>query len=262
VSEWMPGVFISYRRDDSADSAHRVAVDLRRKFGDRQVFVDIENIDPGARFEDVIDARLNDIDAFVPIIGPGWLTAKDHEGRVRLFNEHDLVRQEIAHALSRGVEIVPVLVDGASMPRKDQLPPDLQPLCRINALIAGSSSLGDDIDRLARALRDDLTVRSVPARAGGAFLYSWTGYMGVMSFLLMLALADCSAAEGSSRSNLPLAAVVLVFAVAFAIIIMARRRSRARRGARRVAVTVFLYLIGPTAFVAALSLGVAVDPNY
>jgi hypothetical protein len=178
-----------------------------------------------------------------------------------LFNEHDLVRQEIAHALSMGVGIVPVLVDGASMPRKDQLPPDLQPLCRINALIAGSSSLGDDIDRLARALKDDLTVRSVPARIGGALLYSWTGFVGAMSFLWMMFLADCSAAEGSSGSNLPLAAVALVFAVAFGIIIMARRALRARRGARRVAVTVFLYLIGPVASVAAIVLGTAVDPN-
>ena len=257
----MPGVFISYRRDDRAESAHRVADDLRRKFGHRQVFVDVDNIDPGARFEEVIDARLAEIDAFVPIIGPDWLTATDHEGRTRLFNEHDLVRQEIAHALSKGVTIVPVLVDGASMPREDQLPPELRSLCRFNALIAESGDLGDDIDRLARSLKDDLTVRSVTARAGGALLYSWTGFLGFISFSFMVTLADCSAPEGSSRSNLPLAAVVLVFAVAFWIIIVLRRALRARRDAKRVTVTVLLYLIGPAALIAAIWLGTTVDPN-
>ena len=263
----MPGVFICYRRDDSSGEAHRVADDLRRKFGDRQVFIDVDDIDPGVRFAEVIDARLQEIDAFVPIIGPDWLSARDHQGRFRLFNEDDYVRHEIARALASGVAVIPVLVDGASMPRRDQLPPDLQPLCDINALVAGSPDLGDDVDRLARALKDDLTVRSVSARTGGALLYSWTGFLAFITFSLVMSVQTCVflPGEGEPTENpsrpLGLAIVVLVFVVAFAIIIMIRRRLRARRGGKRVAVTVLLYLIGPIAMVAAIWLAFVIDPN-
>lgn len=262
----MSGVFISYRRDDSGVEARRVADDLRRKFGYNQVFLDVDDIDPGVRFEEVIDARLAEIDAFVPIIGPDWVSARDHQGRLRLFDQHDHVRQEIAHALSSGVAVVPVLVDGAMMPREDQLPPDLQSLCAINALVAESSDLGDDVDRLARALKDDLTVRTIPSRAGGGFLYSWTGLVGVFTFILVMSLQSCQLfpVEGEpAPPNRPLGltVVVLVFALGLGTIILIRRAMRARRGARRVTVTVLLYVIAPVLMVAAAWLAFVVDPN-
>jgi len=263
----MPGVFICYRRDDSREEAIRVAEVLGRKFGHRQVFLDIDDIELGGRWKDVIDDRLAKIDAFVPIIGPDWIDARDREGNLRLFNDNDNVRREISQALASGVAVIPVLVDGASMPRKDELPLDLRPLCEVNALVASSEDLGDELDRLARALKDDLTVRTVTARTGGALLYTWTAFFGFLAFTILMSIQSCVLfpAEGEPTENstrpLGLAVVVVVFVVAFLLIVMIRRALRARRDARRVAATVMLYLIGPTLLVASIWLALTIDPN-
>ena len=156
--------------------------------------------------------------------------------------------------------VIPVLVDNATMPRADQLPPDLRPLCAINALVAGSD-IGENIDRLARALRDDLTVRTPAARASGTLLYTWTGFFGLIAFSFVAALADCSAGQDAEGSVLPLIAVGFVFALAFGIIVSLRRAMRARRDAKRVVVTVLLYIIAPIAAFFGIWLGVGVDPN-
>ena len=73
-------------------------------------------------------------DVLLAVIGERWLTATDEEGRRRLDNPEDFVRIEIATALKRGIRVIPVLVDGASMPRSGDLPNDLQSLVRRQAL--------------------------------------------------------------------------------------------------------------------------------
>jgi hypothetical protein len=260
------GVFISYRRVDTSDAAERVSDDMKRRFGRRQVFFDVDDIDPGARWRDVIDERLSSVAAFVPIIGPNWAGARDHEGRLRLFEEHDHVRREIAAALRLGIPIVPVLVDGATMPRKDELPPDIHGLLEFNALVAGDRT-GDDVDRLARALTDDLTVRTVAARTGGAALYGWTVLNGVIGFVALLFIQTCSISLGPEPAEtIParpfgLAVVVVAAFVALWIVVRTRRALRARRDARRVAITVLLYLIGPTFAIFGAWLGYVLDPN-
>jgi hypothetical protein len=67
------------------------------------------------------------------LIGRNWLHAADKDGRRRLDIPDDFVRLEIAAALRRDIAVIPVLVQGATMPRKEELPPDLQALAWRNA---------------------------------------------------------------------------------------------------------------------------------
>jgi hypothetical protein len=62
------------------------------------------------------------------------------------------VRLEIATALKRGIRLVPVLVEGAIMPEAGELPDDLKPLIRRNALEIGHIRFDADSEHLINAV--------------------------------------------------------------------------------------------------------------
>jgi TIR domain/Sulfatase-modifying factor enzyme 1 len=115
-------VFINYRRDDAASFASRVYNRLEREFGRDNLFMDVVAIPLGLDFVKVIDEEIAKCDVLLAIIGPGWLGARDEDGRRRLDNPHDFVRIEIAAALKRDIPVVPILVDGTPVPEARQLP--------------------------------------------------------------------------------------------------------------------------------------------
>jgi TIR domain len=125
-------VFVSYRREDTRHLAGRLADRLVERF---QVFMDMDTIEPGTDFSDVIKRAVNDCDVFVSIIGTQWTTTADENGRPRLDDPDDWVVAEIAAALQRKVPVIPVLVDGARMPTRSELPA---------VLAALASRQGDD----------------------------------------------------------------------------------------------------------------------
>src|SRR5574337_409764 len=130
----MSRIFISYRREDSGMGVGRLADALGEHFGRERVFQDISSIDPGADFIDALKQALADCAAVLVVIGPKWLTAIDRQGRRRLDDPNDWVRQEIVEALGRpGLRVFPLLVEGAEMPSADELPDVLKPLARRHA---------------------------------------------------------------------------------------------------------------------------------
>ena len=149
-------IFISYRRDDAQWAAGRLADALSAYFGDQRVFRDIDGIAGGADFGDVIQENLGTADAVIVLIGPDWLDAADSQGRQRLQNPTDWVVREVATALEKGVPVYPVLVDGAAMPRSDELPEALKPLVRFNALSISDDRWQADVSRLARIVALDI----------------------------------------------------------------------------------------------------------
>ncbi len=159
----MTGVFISYRRSDTAGWAGRLADHLKSAFGDERVFIDVSDIDPGDDFEHAIDAMLDRVDAVVVMIGPEWTTVEDDRG-LRLARQDDHVRREVADALRSDVRVLPVLVDGAVMPGADQLPEDLQPLTRKNAIAVSGTGFRSDLDQIVRMLRRELPWYARPPR--------------------------------------------------------------------------------------------------
>jgi len=148
----MSGIFISYRRDDSGSMARRLYELLCARFGPASVFIDVETIEAGSDFAEVIDAKVGFCDGFVAVIGKTWMTAVDAAGRRRLDDPKDWVRLEIASALARGVKVIPVLVDGAPMPSARDLPEPLAALARHQALELRTTRLEQDAERLGAAL--------------------------------------------------------------------------------------------------------------
>jgi hypothetical protein len=96
------------------------------------------------------------------VVGPNWLTAKDENGQRRLDNPEDFVVIEIGVALARNIPVVPVLVDGARMPKASELPDSLKPLVRRQAVEMRHAHFGKDaealIARMGEVLGDGLLV--------------------------------------------------------------------------------------------------------
>lgn len=162
----MPIFFISYRRDDSAGYAGRLSDALERRFGDGAVFRDVDDIPPGADFEQFIVERLAQVSAVLVLIGPRWLDATDGQVR-RLDRKDDLVRREIELALQSGKPVIPVLVAGAQMMSATDLPPSLRPFAGRHALELRDAAWKSDVRRLEQALAD-LAGLLLADAAGGA----------------------------------------------------------------------------------------------
>jgi hypothetical protein len=152
---WTGGVFVSYRREDSAPQAGRLYDHLSAHFGAERVFIDVGTLLPGEDFATRIRDTLNAADALLEIIGKRWLEARDDTGRRRIDDSRDFVRMEIATALERGARVIPVLVGGATIPKEEELPSPLAPLARRNAIAVSDARFPEDVKRLIRALEQE-----------------------------------------------------------------------------------------------------------
>src|SRR5688500_12370184 len=146
------GIFISYRRDDAAGEAGRLADHLARRFGQGRVFIDIDTIAPGTDFTAELERALAGVTVVLVIIGRRWLAAADAQGNRRLDAPDDFVRREIVTALQRGTRLVPVLVQNAAMPSPAELPEPLRPLASRQAMAIQHEEFGADAQRLADAI--------------------------------------------------------------------------------------------------------------
>ena len=127
----MPGkIFISYRRDDAKAEARSIYQHLAQTFGEARLFIDVDTIPKGLDFAIELENTLNETGVLLAVIGKSWLNQTDEMGDRRLDNRADYVRREIAHALQRGIPVIAVRVDGASMPSVAELPDDLSGLAR------------------------------------------------------------------------------------------------------------------------------------
>lgn len=158
----MPGIFISYRRDDSAANAGRLCDRLGAEFGADRVFMDVDDIPPGADFSAHISAKIGACDALLAVIGKQWLST-------RLNDPNDLVGREIALALQRRILVIPVLVEGATMPKAADLRSDLKALAQRNAVTVSDQDFHADMIKLIA------TLRSLPSldKAKGAASADW-----------------------------------------------------------------------------------------
>lgn len=151
-------IFISYRRSDTSWAARALFERLRQDFPGR-VFIDVESIALGHDFATVIDEHLATCEAMLALIGATWLTElndrRDHP-------DSDFVRVELSRALQRGIAVVPVLLDGARMPRPGELPDDLRAVTRRNGLPVSIDTFDSQIDRLVREISRVLTPTAAP----------------------------------------------------------------------------------------------------
>ena len=151
-ANWSGGVFISYRREDSAPQAGRIFDHLATHFGEDRVFMDVDTIQYGDEFARKIRESLDVTAALLAVIGKRWADARDAAGARRLDDPSDFVRNEIATALERGTWVIPVLVGGAAMPREEDLPQALALLSRRNAIDVSDARFTQDVKNLIAAL--------------------------------------------------------------------------------------------------------------
>ena len=170
------GIFVSYRRQESSHLAGRLYDRLADRFGEGQVFIDVDTIEPGVDFAEEIFRAVAACKVLLAIIGPAWLTATDEQGRRRLDDPDDIVRLEIEAALARGVRVIPILVEGAVMPGRHDLPESLAGLARRNALLIRHESFRSDAGRLVTAIE-----RVLAAAPGTAAVPSAPDAHGVRS---------------------------------------------------------------------------------
>lgn len=148
------GVFISYRRSDSAAFAGRIADFFAYNYPDVRVFFDVSGIAPGEDFVDVIQSRINSSAVILAIIGESWLNSVDANGQRRLDNPQDFVHLELASAFELGARVIPVLLDNAQMPSAEQLPEDLRQLAWCNAEFMRGAAFQRDMQHLADFVAD------------------------------------------------------------------------------------------------------------
>ncbi|MGH9452743.1 MAG: toll/interleukin-1 receptor domain-containing protein [Terriglobia bacterium] len=191
-------VFINYRRDDSRADAGRIYDRLSVRYPGK-VFRDVGSLEPGVEWREAIEKVLSASDACIVVIGKNWLSITDAAGHRRLDDSRDTVRTEVLAALQHKMRVIPVLVGGAPMPEEEDLPEDLQPLARRNALQITEQDWDEDMAKLIRALDQALGLppeaigpahgrAEISAKVSffhGRFAFAFTG---VLALSLMVAV--------------------------------------------------------------------------
>lgn len=138
--------------------------------------MDVDNVPPGVDFIAQIERTLDEANVLLVVIGRDWLSPDDRTGQPRLADEDDPVRLEIRLALDRSqaranVGLIPVLVGGARMPRHEELPDELKPLARLNAITLthehwhrDTTLLMASLDAIVEVERPKHHLRGGPAR--------------------------------------------------------------------------------------------------
>jgi tetratricopeptide (TPR) repeat protein len=147
----MSGVFISYRRDDSADFTDRLAEYLRREFGEDEIFLDVLSISTGTQFTSELNSRLKESNVVLVVIGPNWL--RNGSGVARIEESGDYVRKEIETALHCHIRLIPVLTGRAKMPTKAELPESLGEFTTWQAIEISRDHYQSDVEGLVQTLQ-------------------------------------------------------------------------------------------------------------
>ena len=146
------GVFICYRRDEFAFAARAIHDRVVQRLERENVFLDVDNIALGVDWFNVLTERVVACDALIAVIGRNWVSSADKDNNRRLDDPDDFVRIEIEAALRRDVRVIPVLVDGAAMPKANELPDALKGLARRQGIEISPVRFDADLEKLTHAL--------------------------------------------------------------------------------------------------------------
>ncbi|PLX93994.1 MAG: hypothetical protein C0621_06400, partial [Desulfuromonas sp.] len=153
----MAKIFISYRRSDAAGHAGRLYDRLKRKYGKKNVFFDLESIHAGEVFTERIEKAIHAAKVVLAVIGPDWLSP---ENKKRLHRDNDVVRMELALSTElsttlKSPDVIPLVCGGAEVPSENQLPVNLRKLFTRHAprifdseYEAGFNRLCNDLEKI------------------------------------------------------------------------------------------------------------------
>jgi DNA segregation ATPase FtsK/SpoIIIE-like protein len=146
-------IFINYRRGDDPGFTQALFSHLEHAFSSDQLFIDIDGIEPGMDFVQVLADQVAKCDIVLTVIGKGWIDARDEQNTRRLDNPEDFVRIEIVSALEQAKRVIPILVGNAAMPRSEELPEALKPLARRHAVRLTHDRFRSDTEGLIKSLQ-------------------------------------------------------------------------------------------------------------
>ncbi len=119
-------LFICYRRDDSGENADRLRVWLEERMGKDAVFMDVVSITGAINWRQHVEEMIIKSKSVIVVIGSTWLSD-------RLTEKDDAVRFEIECAIKNNIPLIPILVNDAQMPGRQQLPQSIADIADINA---------------------------------------------------------------------------------------------------------------------------------
>ncbi len=184
-------IFISYRRADTGGETGRLVDHLQQVFDKDQIFMDVENLEPGMDFTEALTKNLKKCHVLLAIIGRQWLGETNGGGQNRLQQEGDWVRKEIETAIKRNIRVIPVLVDDGKMPDKADLPEGLHPLLNRQAHIINHASFRADTERLIDLLKkigvEEKNVAPVTTKTSAGM--PWVKIIGGILILGLIAFA-------------------------------------------------------------------------
>jgi hypothetical protein len=242
-----PKVFICYRREESAAHAGRLHDAMVARFGEGNVFMDVE-LAPGVDYVKRIPEVVAGCHVLIVVMGPRWATIEDGDGDVRIADPDDFVRLEVEAGLRRpDVTPIPVLVSGARMPRREDLPTEVEPIARRNALELSEGRWRYDVGRLMSTLDELLPeatkatrvppaapAQRAPSPPSGRLVLEGALVAGVAAFVARLVgagidvpKAHTEAAEYVTRISLVRAITWAVAGAALALWLALRTKRRA-----------------------------------
>jgi outer membrane protein assembly factor BamB len=150
-------IFISYRREDSQSITGRIYDWFSDHTPQEGIFIDFDDIDYGANFVQHIEEVITKCRAMLVVIGPHWL---NEAGEL----SHN-VRVEVEQALQHGLQIIPLLVEGASLPSAESVPDSVRTLIYLNAVtIRSGRDFRQDMQDIAQSLDLPVSLSAVPAK--------------------------------------------------------------------------------------------------
>jgi TIR domain-containing protein len=159
-------VFINYRRSESLKDARHLASLLDHGALKGHIFIDLKGLDGAEDWLIELERQVAASDVVLSLICPNWSEIRDTTGKRRIDDETDFVRFELAEAFRRKIPVVPVLVDGASMPRGEKLPPNLLLLTRPQAEVLRTETFDTDVAKIHARLRAEIGERRRQRRRG------------------------------------------------------------------------------------------------
>lgn len=160
------GIFISYRRDDSAGEAGRLSDHLGAAFGAELVFLDVSTIVGGDDWQGQLDMALEQCDTMLVVVGRQWLTlySSTHPAVRRLEEHTDMVNWEVARGLSHGLRVVQVLVQDTTPLVAEELPPNIAALAMRQSISVRHETFAADarelVNQIKRSRRSDSIFRA------------------------------------------------------------------------------------------------------
>jgi hypothetical protein len=153
-------IFISYRREDAPGDARGVCDRLVRSFGKSNVFMDVDSLLAGQRFDRELDKALSKCDVLIAVIGSRWMELLSEYTRN---GKRDFVHDEIVAALKRDIVVIPVMIGREAnmppLPPLEDLPENMRELALYQKHNIAHESFARDAAELTAAIKTVLNAK-------------------------------------------------------------------------------------------------------